>query len=128
MIGIPWKTKGRDRDGIDCVGLAILAQKELYGREYAFPFDYDPETGDERVLLDWLKYIAYEVDVPHDGDLVVYRMTGTDGVVRHHIGTVVDGALLHIYPGKSSRKVKFRMKRIYKIYRAREVETCRERQ
>jgi len=58
--------------------------------------------------------------------LVIYRMPGTDGVVRHHIGTVVDEALLHIYPGKASRKVKFRMKRIYKIYRAREVKSCRE--
>ena len=126
MIGIPWKTKGRDRDGIDCVGLALLAQKELYGREYDFPFDYDPETGDERVLLDWLEDIADEADVPHDGDLVIYRLPGADGVVRHHIGTVVDEALLHIYPGKSSRKVKFRMKRIHKIYRAREVGSCRE--
>ena len=88
--------------------------------------DYDPETGDERVLLDWLEYIADEADVPHDGDLVIYRMPGIDGVVRHHIGTVVGDALLHIYPGKTSRKVKFRMKRIYKIYRAREVGACRE--
>ncbi len=128
MIGIPWLAKGRDRSGIDCVGLALLAQRELYGREYAFPFDYDPETGDERVLLDWLDCIADEADAPRDGDLVVYRMPGADGVTRHHIGTVVDEALLHIYPGKTSRKVKIRMKRIYKIYRAREVEICRERQ
>ena len=110
MIGIPWKAKGRDHNGIDCVGLAILAQKELFGREFSFPFDYDPETGDERVLLVWLEDIADEADVPHDGDLVIYRLPGADGVVRHHIGTVVDEALLHIYPGKTSRKVKFRMK------------------
>ena len=128
MIGIPWKTKGRDRDGIDCVGLALLAQKELFGREYEFPFDYDPETGDEKILLDWLEDIADEADIPQNGDLVIYRMPGIDGVVIHHIGTVVDDALLHIYPGKSSRKVKLMMCRIYKIYRAREVETCRERQ
>ena len=128
MIGIPWKTKGRDRSGIDCVGLALLAQKELFGREYEFPFDYDPETGDENILLDWLEYIADEADIPQNGDLVIYRMPGIDGIVKHHIGTVVGGALLHIYPGKSSRKVKIRMKRIYKIYRAKEVETCRERQ
>lgn len=123
MIGIPWKTKGRDRDGIDCVGLALLAQRELYGREYAFPFDYDPETGDERVLLDWLDGIADEADVPQNGDLVIYRLAGTE---KHHIGTVVDEALLHIYPGKSSRKVRLPMKRICKIYRAREVGSCRE--
>ena len=128
MIGIPWKTKGRDRDGIDCVGLALLAQKELFGREYEFPFDYDPETGDENILLGWMSSIADEVNTAREGDLVIYRLPGIDGVVRHHIGTVVDDALLHIYPGKSSRKVKFRMKRIHKIYRAREVGSCRERQ
>jgi hypothetical protein len=128
MIGIPWKTKGRDRSGIDCVGLALLAQKELFGREYEFPFDYDPETGDENILLGWMSSIADEVNTAREGDLVIYRLPGIDGVVRHHIGTVVDDALLHIYPGKSSRKVKIRMKRIYKIYRAKEVETCRERQ
>lgn len=127
MIGIPWLAKGRDRDGIDCIGLALLAQKELFGREYEFPFDYDPETGDESVLLDWLEDIADEVNTAHEGDLVIYRMPGIDGIVKHHIGTVVGEALLHIYPGKSSRKVKFRMKRIHKIYRLREVETCRER-
>lgn len=127
MIGIPWKTKGRDRSGIDCVGLALLAQKKLFGREYEFPFDYDPETGDEKILLDWLEDIADEADIPQNGDLVIYRMPGIDGIVKHHIGTVVGEALLHIYPGKSSRKVKLMMCRIYKIYRAREVETCRER-
>ena len=127
MIGIPWLAKGRDHNGIDCVGLALLAQKELYGREYDFPFDYDPETGDENILLGWMSSIADEVNTAREGDLAIYRLPGIDGVVRHHIGTVVDDALLHIYPGKSSRKVKIRMKRIYKIYRAREVETCRER-
>jgi len=121
MIGIPWQTKGRDHDGIDCVGLALLAQKELYGRAYPFPFDYDPETGDETTLLLWLEGIADEVDEPQDGDLVIFRIPGVE---RHHIGTVVGDALLHIYPGKSSRMVKFRMNRIYKIYRAREVGAC----
>jgi hypothetical protein len=128
MIGIPWKAKGRDHDGIDCVGLALLAQKELFGREYEFPFDYDPETGDESVLLHWLEGIADEADTPRDGDLIVYRMPGIDGKASHHIGTVVDGALLHIYPGKASRKVRLLTKRITAIYRAREVETCREQQ
>lgn len=121
MIGIPWLAKGRNRSGIDCVGLALLAQKELYGRAYPFPFDYDPETGDEQILLDWLEGIADEVDDPQDGDLVIYRIPGVE---RHHIGTLVGDALLHIYPGKSSRMVKFRMNRIYKIYRARGVEAC----
>lgn len=126
MIGIPWKTKGRDRSGIDCVGLALLAQRELYGREYAFPFDYDPLTDDESILINWVESIADRVDKPQDGDLIIYRMP-CNGEDKHHIGTVVDEALLHIYPGKSSRKVRIRMKRIYKIYRAREVETWRER-
>ena len=96
MIGIPWTTNGRDRSGIDCVGLALLAQRESYGREYDFPFDSDPETGDERVLLDWWEGIADEADAPRDGDLVIYRLPGADGVVRHHTGTVGEEALLHI--------------------------------
>ena len=109
MIGIPWKAKGRDRSGIDCVGLALLAQRELYGREYDFPFDYDSKKGDESVLLDWLEDIADEADAPHDGDLVIYRLPGADGVVRPHIGKVVDEPLLNTYPGKTDRTGNFRM-------------------
>ena len=41
LVGIPWKVGGRDRDGIDCVGLAILAQKVLCGRDFEFSQGYD---------------------------------------------------------------------------------------
>ena len=118
MIGIPWKTKGRDRHGIDCVGLALLAQKELYGHDYEFPFDYDPLTDDESILINWVESIADRVDKPQDGDLIIYRMP-CNGVDKYHIGTVVGGALLYTYPGKTSRMSRINTHRIYGIYRGR---------
>ena len=95
MIGIPWKAKGRDRHGIDCVGLALLAQSELYGRDYDFPYDYDPLTDDESILIKWVESIADRVDKAQDGDLIIYRMP-CNGEDKYHIGTVVDGALSYL--------------------------------
>lgn len=120
MIGIPWKTKGRDRHGVDCVGLALLAQKELYGHDYEFPYDYDPLTDDESILINWIESIANKVDKPQNGDLVIYRMP-CNGEPKHHIATVVDGALLHIYPFKKSQMTRIYKQRIYGIFRGREV-------
>ena len=120
MIGIPWKTKGRDRHGIDCVGLALLAQKELYGHDYEFPFDYDPLTDDESILINWVEGIADKVDKPQDGDLIIYQMP-CNGEPKHHIATVVGGALLHIYPFKKSQMTRIYKQRIYGIFRGREV-------
>ena len=125
MIGIPWKTKGRDRHGIDCVGLALLVQKELYGRDYEFPYDYNPLTDDESILINWIESIADRVDKAQDGDLVIYRMP-CNGEDKYHIGTVVDGALLHIYPNKTSRMTRLYKQRIYGIFRGWEVEKCQE--
>lgn len=120
MIGIPWQSKGRDRHGIDCVGLALLAQKELFNREYDFTFDYDPLTDDESILINWVESIADRVDKAQDGDLIIYRMP-VNGENKHHIATVVDGALLHIYPFKKSQMTRLYKRRIYGIYRGREV-------
>ena len=120
MIGIPWKTKGRDRHGVDCVGLALLVQKELYGRDYEFPYDYNPLTDDEGILINWIESIADRVDKAQDGDLIIYRMP-CNGEDKHHIGTVVDGALLQIFPFKKSHKTRIFKHRIYGIYRGREV-------
>lgn len=120
MIGIPWKTKGRDRHGVDCVGLALLAQKELYGREYDFSYDYNPLTDDESILINWVEGIADKVDKPQDGDLIIYRMP-VNSENKHHIATVVDGALLHIYPFKKSQMTRIHKQRIYGIFRGREV-------
>lgn len=127
MIGIPWKAKGRDRDGIDCVGLALMAQKELFGMEYNFPFDYDPMGDDEGVLVKWISTIADRVEEPIEGDVVIYAIPHRSGI-KYHIGTVVSGGLLHIGPNSTSRIIRFNRKRIYGIYRGREVEQCQVQQ
>lgn len=120
MIGIPWKSKGRDRHGIDCVGLALLAQKELFNKEYEFPFDFDPLTDDESVLVEWVKSISDRVSKPQDGDLVIYSIP-YKGAPKYHIGTVIDGNLLNISPDRTSRISRLHKNRIYGIYRGREV-------
>lgn len=116
LVGIPWKSGGRSTDGIDCVGLAALAQAVLWGREYPVPEGYDPERDTERepFLLEWVRSFARECASPVVGGLVVLRLrfAGTEYL---HIGTIVEpGEFLQIFPGGTSRISRFADK-----YRAR---------
>jgi len=106
IVGIPWKVGGRDENGVDCVGLALLAQKELCGKTYPFPHNYNPETDvfKEAELLEWLHSIAEEVSIPEVYGLVVIQLP----LLGMHIGTFVAiNKVLHTFPGGSSRIVPF---------------------
>lgn len=133
LVGIPWKAGGRDADGCDCVGLALLAQRELWGREYPFPHRYDPESDAamEEPLFRWLHEIARPVADPAPGRLVVMQMT-MNGVRYGHIGTILPGdplRMLHIYPGHRSQAVRFHgryLDRVRGYFDGEEGERCRE--
>lgn len=111
LIGIPWKVGGRDGHGCDCVGLALLAQRELWGRVFPFPHRYDPEsdTGMEEALFQWLHEIARPVGGPAPGRLVVMRLK-IEARSYLHIGTLLGDfpmRMLHVYPGHRSQAVRF---------------------
>lgn len=100
LTGIPWKVGGRDRCGVDCLGLALLAQRELFGRIIEDVWHYGESTYQAVSLTapaDLLMLGAVEVPQPLDGDVAFLR-------IRYcgHLSTWVDGRLLTIYEGRPS--------------------------
>lgn len=128
LVGIPWLAGGRDEAGIDCIGLALLAQKRLWGRHYPWPHNYIPgrDTDQEEAIYSWLPSIAEPCDGPEVGGLVVMWLS-VDGQPFGHIGTIVDtGRMLHTSPGGSSRVARFSgayRRRTREFFRAREEKT-----
>ena len=129
FVGIPWRVGGRGFDGIDCVGLALLAQRELWGREYPFPWRYNPEkdVSLESVMYDWLPTISTPCAAPVVGGIAVVELA-VSGVRYKHLATIVEpNLMLHIYPGHKSRlsRLKNYERRIFGCFEAKEVSACR---
>jgi cell wall-associated NlpC family hydrolase len=97
-IGIPWKPRGRDRDGCDCWGLIRL----VYGEElnlslpsYADDYAVTDDRGSVAALFaDGKTGLAWsETKVAEAFDLALFRVGGFDT----HVGIVVSAELmLHV--------------------------------
>jgi cell wall-associated NlpC family hydrolase len=101
FIGIPWKVRGRDFNGIDCGGLCMLAAYYLYGIEIPDIWEYDETNNLDitiKVLQD-LPLLALQVNKPTNGDVISLRLS--PGYV--HYGLFVDGRMLHISENTRSR-------------------------
>jgi len=100
LTGIPWKVGGRDRGGVDCLGLALLAQRELFGRIIEDVWHYGESTYQAVSLtapVDLLMLGAVEVPQPLDGDVAFLLLRGYG-----HLSTVVGEGLLTIFEGSRS--------------------------
>ena len=103
FVGIPWKDKGRDRDGVDCWGLFRLVYKEhldidlpSYLESYVDPKDtaeLGPLITDE-VAADWLR-----INVPRAGDGMLFNVKGEPA---HTAVYVRDDLMLHVRRGAGS--------------------------
>ena len=90
LVGVPFRLHGRDRDGLDCVGVAALA----LGR--AAPRGYGLRSGDTAKAADWLKAAglrpvmeggAGDLALVRPGPLQLHLMVGTGaGFVHAHAG------------------------------------------
>nr|WP_245405617.1 peptidoglycan endopeptidase [Sphingobium sp. Sx8-8] len=90
MVGVPFRLHGRDRRGLDCVGLAALA----LGR--AAPEGYGLRSGDERRAGDWLRVAGLRaVEEARPGDLALVR----PGPLQLHLMIVVPGGHVHAHAG-----------------------------
>ena len=101
LVGIPWKVGGRDRSGIDCVGLAILAQKVLRGRDLDFRQPYDEPTQYERSVLirDEVERIMERTTAPRIGSVGLFFFEKC-----WHVVTFTDAMyFLHVFEGRTSR-------------------------
>lgn len=103
-IGLPFKSLGRDRAGLDCCGLALLVLRERFGIHAPdYLFDY-PDAMDRAAVsavvereakTRWVK----AGDPPVLGDVVVFHR----GRMQSHVGVVIgDRRFLHIVEGANS--------------------------
>jgi len=101
-IGIPFKSRGRDRNGVDCWGLLRLIYREQlgielpsYGEEYDSALDYRAVlTTIERHMHEWKPVTDARI-----WDAVLLRIRG----LPIHLGTVIgEGRMIHVTRGIST--------------------------
>lgn len=104
LTGIPWRVGGRDYSGVDCLGLAYLAQRDLYGKEVNLSYIYKEENilSMSRTILKEMTKFTVPVDIPRIGDIALLKFRSS-----LHIATYVDSdLLLHTSRNKESRLVR----------------------
>ncbi len=100
-IGIPYKEKGRDLDGIDCWGLVRLVYKQEYNISLpSFSGEYIQQDVDRiQDLISQYKEGWEPLEKPSEGCLVLFRILGTES----HIGVAISSThFLHAREGQDS--------------------------
>ena len=97
--GIPWKSGGRDRDGIDCAGLVALFLREEFGIEIVAP--ESPQSAEEQNAL-CEQFLKNPREEKERGDVVFFR-NKKNGKIQHVAAYLGDGKYLHIVKGYPSR-------------------------
>ena len=121
-ITIPYKDGGRDRSGIDCFGLVILVEREVFGIElddllYRSSEDFDSNShlvDAHRATIE-----AELVNDPEEGDLVLVRYNG----LACHVGVYVEPrCVLHSVSGLGtvcekldSPRIRHRVEGFYRV-------------
>lgn len=80
FVGVPWRHLGRSRTGLDCIGLALLAAREV-SVDLPDPAPYTREPQGTR-LLDGILAHAERMATPEPGDVLLFRM----GLYGGHVG------------------------------------------
>jgi len=128
LIGIPYKFKGRDFDGVDCLGLVWLyfRSKGIWFPDGdGLPIETEANPDYVRRAVDMLNRIARPVSEAQADDIVVMRFPG--GYV--HLGVMVDDRnMLHVVKGRPSsiaplRKFRFRIVGIYRLVSSKPEDT-----
>lgn len=95
-IGLPYKSKGRDRSGVDCWGLCRLFHKEQFNNDLP-AYDAYTDAGDSRsvaqVVKDNVKNWT-KVETPEYGDILMFRIMGLPAHTAIYLG---DGDFLHAF-------------------------------
>lgn len=83
-IGVPWRHLGRSREGIDCIGLVLLAARDC-GLAADDPAPYAREPSSQRLRQE-LAGVLDEVPIAaaRRGDVLVFNL----GLYAGHIGVL----------------------------------------
>lgn len=81
-VGVPWRHLGRSREGLDCIGLVLLAARDC-GLDAVDPAPYAREPSSQRLRQE-LAQVLDEVPVAdaRPGDVLVFNL----GLYAGHIG------------------------------------------
>lgn len=79
-VGVPWRHLGRSGTGVDCIGLVLLAAREV-GCDLLDPAPYAREPQGTRLLEGILGHAA-RVASAEPGDVLLFRM----GLYGGHVG------------------------------------------
>ena len=79
-VGVPWRHLGRARTGVDCIGLVLLAAREV-GWDLPDPTPYAREPQGTRLLEGILRHAPRVTDAS-PGDVLLFRM----GLYGGHVG------------------------------------------
>ena len=79
-VGVPWRHLGRARTGVDCIGLVLLAARDV-GVDLPDPAPYAREPQGTRLLEGILAH-AQRVSEVRVGDVLLFRM----GLYGGHVG------------------------------------------
>jgi probable lipoprotein NlpC len=102
-MGVPYKFGGLDKDGIDCSGLALLLEQQVYGINI-------PRVTSQQVTVIKRKY---EEDLT-EGDLVFFDF---DGKQFSHVGVYLqNGYVVHASSTKGVMIVKLHSPSMYKYF------------
>ncbi len=124
-IGISYKSKGYDFNGLDCYGLVWLFSKLEMGVDLPKFEQFDPYEDRAEVArqmdLNVPLLTGFKTDNPKFGDVVVFKFMGISG----HFGIYIENnCVLHILKGTDSTYESFtkgRLKgRLDGIYRLKE--------
>ncbi len=81
-LGVPWRHLGRSREGLDCIGLVLLAARDC-GIVAEDPAPYQREPSSQRLRQELARYLDQgSVADPRPGDVLVFNL----GVYAGHIG------------------------------------------
>jgi len=96
-LGVRWKHLGRSHQGVDCIGLVLLAHKDA-GIELPDPAPYGREPESARIVVGLEAMGAVRVQDAAPGAVLVFRV---DGVNAGHVGIAAwrDGmcTVIHAY-------------------------------
>ncbi len=81
-VGVPWRHLGRSREGIDCIGLVLLAARDC-GLAADDPAPYAREPSSQRLRQELARHLdEVPIAAARRGDVLVFNL----GVYAGHIG------------------------------------------
>jgi cell wall-associated NlpC family hydrolase len=83
-LGVPWRHLGRSREGLDCIGLVLLAARDC-GIVADDPAPYAREPSSQLLRRELARYLdQVSLADPRPGDVLVFNL----GIYAGHIGIV----------------------------------------